>query len=96
MDQRTRKLAQQTIRYSLNVKPETNVIISGGIEAQEFILELYKEVILQGAYPLLSISLPGMIDFYYKHASEKQLKNFPELRMHKVKNCQYLEAINTC
>ena len=89
MDLRTRKLAQQTIRTSLNVNPGTNVLISGGIEAKEFILELYKEVILQGAYPLVNISLPGMTDFYYKHASEKQLKKFPELKMHQIRNCQY-------
>ena len=95
MDLRTRKLAQQTIRTSLNVNPGTNVLISGGIEAKEFILELYKEVILQGAYPLVNISLPGMTDFYYKHASEKQLKKFPELKMHQIRNCQYSVSINT-
>ena len=95
MDPRIRKLAQQTVRYSLEVKPDTKVIISGGIESQEFILELYKEVILQGAYPLVNISLPGMTDFYYKHASEKQLKNFPELKMHQVKNAQYYIGIDT-
>ena len=37
MDIRIRKLAQQTVRYSLGVKPGTNVIISGGEEAKEFI-----------------------------------------------------------
>jgi aminopeptidase len=95
MDIRTRKLAKQTIKYSLKVKPETHVIISGGIEAQEFILELYKEVILQGAYPLVNISLPGTNDFYYKYASEKQLKRFPELRMHEVENSQCYIGINT-
>ncbi len=95
MDLRARKLAQQIIRYSLNVKPDTNVIISGGIESQEFILELYKEIILQGAYPLVNISLPGMTYFYYKHASEKQLKNFPKLKMHQVENSQYYIGIDT-
>ncbi len=95
MDMRTRKLAQQTIRYSLKVKPETNVIISGGEEAKEFILELYKEVILQGAYPIVRISLNGMNDFYYKYANDKQLKKFPDLRMHEVENCQYYIGINT-
>ena len=95
MDPRVRKLAQQTVRYSLGVEPETRVVISGGVEASEFILELYKEVILQGAYPLVNVSLPGMTDFYYKHASEKQLKKFPELIMHKVKNAQYYIGIST-
>ena len=45
MDPRIRKLAQQTVRYSLEVKPGTNVIISGGEEAKEFILEFKNEKI---------------------------------------------------
>lgn len=95
MDPRIRKLAQQTIRYSLNVKPGTNVIISGGEESREFILELYKEVILRGAYPVLDINLNGINDFYYKYATDEQLKKFPDLKMHIVKNSQYYVGINT-
>ncbi|MFA5856618.1 MAG: aminopeptidase [Candidatus Pacearchaeota archaeon] len=95
MDVRTRKLAEMVVKYSLKVKPETNVIINGGIEAQDFILELYKQVILAKAYPIMNISIPGMNDFYYKYASEKQLMKFPELRMQQVKNSQYYISINT-
>jgi len=95
VDLRTRRLAKQTIGYSLKVKPETRVIISGGEEAKDFILELYKEVILQGAYPIVHIGLNGMNDFYYKYASDKQLKKFPDLKMHEVENCQYYIGINT-
>jgi aminopeptidase len=95
MDPRVRKLAQQTIRYSLNVKPGTNVIISGGEEAKEFILELYKEVILRGAYPLVNVRLNGMSDFYYKYASKEQLEKFPDLQMHEIEKSQYYIGINT-
>src|SRR3989344_931619 len=95
MDPRIRKLAQQTVRYSLSVKPGTHVIISGGEEAKEFILELYKEVILRKAYPIVHVSLTGMNDFYYRFASEEQLKKFPELKMHELKQSQYYIGINT-
>ena len=95
MEARIRKLAQQTIRYSLNVKPGTNVIISGGEEAKEFILELYKEVILRKAFPIVNFHLNCMNDFYYKYANEEQLKKFPELQMHQIENSQYYIGINT-
>jgi len=95
VDLRTRKLAQQIVRYSLKVKPGTKVIISGGEEAKDFVLELYKEVILKGAYPIVNIRLNGMSDFYYKHASDEQLKKFPDLSMHEVKNSQYYIGINS-
>ena len=95
MDLRIRKLAQQTVRYSLNVKPGTNVIISGGEEAKEFILELYKEVILRGAYPIVNITLNGINDFYYKYASKTQLEKFPDIQMDMIKKSQYYIGINT-
>ncbi len=95
MDIRTRKLARLIVRYSLNVKPDTNVIISGGTEANEFILELYKEIILRGAHPFIDLTIPGMKDFYYKYATDKQLKKFPELRNHIVRNSQFYIGINT-
>ena len=95
MDPRIRKLAQQTVRYSLEVKPGTNVIISGGEEAKEFILELYKEVILQGAHPIVNVRLDGMSDFFYKYANKQQLEKFPNLQMYQIENSQYYIGINT-
>ncbi len=95
MDPRVRKLAQQTVRYSLDVKPGTNVIISGGEEAREFILELYKEVILRKAFPIVNIRLDGMNDFYYKYATDEQIQKFPDLQMHQIENSQYYIGINT-
>jgi aminopeptidase len=95
MDPRVRKLAQQTVRYSLNVKPGTNVIISGGEEAREFIVELYKEVLLSGAFPIVNVHLSGLSDFYYKYASKDQIEKFPDLQMHQIENSQYYVGINT-
>jgi aminopeptidase len=95
MDPRIRKLAQQTVRYSLDVKPDSNVIISGGEEAREFIVELYKEVILRGAHPIVNVRLNGVSDFFYKHASDKQLTKFPDIQMDMIKKSQYYIGINT-
>ena len=95
MDIRTRKLAQMIVNYSLKIKPGHNVIIAGSTEASEFILELYKAVVIRGAHPIVNITLPGMNDFYYKHASLDQLNHFPETRMHQVKNSRYYISIDT-
>jgi len=38
-DERTRKLAEIAVRYSVNVKPNEKIIISGGIEAIPFLIE---------------------------------------------------------
>lgn len=87
-DQRIKKFAQILIDYSIFVKKGENVIISAGSLADELVLEVYKNVIKKGAYPLPEISLPGMSKLYFENASEEQLKKFPELSMHKIKHSQ--------
>ena len=65
MDIRTRELAKLVVDYALEIKPNENVILSGGIEAQEFLIALYKEIILRGAHPELRVGLPEISSFFY-------------------------------
>ncbi|MBU2562352.1 MAG: aminopeptidase [Nanoarchaeota archaeon] len=85
VDLRTRKLAQLAVRYSVAVKPEEKVIISGGSEAIPFLVELYKEIILQKAHPIVRIGLPNVADFFYKYATKEQIELFPTHFMNTVK-----------
>ncbi|MEN7982277.1 MAG: aminopeptidase [Nanoarchaeota archaeon] len=78
LDLRTRKLAQLAVRYSVFVKPGEKVVISGGSEAIPFLVELYKEVILQKAHPIVRIGLPDVSDFFYKFANKEQIEKFPK------------------
>ena len=95
MDTRTRALAKLTVDYALKVKPKETVIISGGTEAQEFLIALYKEVILRGAYPDLKVGLPETAPFFYKHAKKHQIEKFPESLNFRVKQAQKYIGINT-
>ncbi len=95
MDPRTRKLAKLAVDYALKVKPKQNVIISGGVEAQDFIIELYKQVILRGAHPATRVGLPGTAAFFYKNAKKHQIEKFPENFNHLVNNSQKYIGINT-
>ncbi len=94
VDLRTRKLAQLVVRYSVFVKPGESVIISGGTEAIDFLTELYKEIILRGAYPIVSVRL-SINDFYYKYASKKQLEHFPQYWMDTIKQANKYIGIDT-
>jgi aminopeptidase len=87
-DLRTRKLAQLAVRYCVNVKPNEKVIISGGYDAVPFLVELYKEIILRKAIPIVRIGLPNISDFFYKYANSEQLKHFPEYWFNTVKEAQ--------
>lgn len=94
-DLRTRELAKLVVDYSLKVKKGENVIICGSAEAQEFIVALYKEVILQGAHPILRVGLPGLSPFFYKHAEKHQIEKFPDHFDYIVKNAQKYIGIHT-
>lgn len=95
LDLRTRKLAQIAVRYSVAVKPGENVMISGGEESLSFLIELYKEIILQKAHPVVRFSLPNTADFFYKFATKEQIEHFPQLHFDTVKQCQAYIGINS-
>jgi len=95
MDLRTQKLAKLVVDYALKVKKNENVIISGGSEAQDFLVSLYKEVILRGAHPNLKVSLPGLSPFFYNHAQKHQIEKFPENFDQLVKSSQKYIGIDT-
>ena len=82
---RTRKLAKTVVSHSVFVKPCETVMISGGMESVDFMVELYKEIILQGGYPLVRMGLPNVDDFFYKYASKEQLEKFPQIFFDNVK-----------
>ncbi len=84
MDPRVKKLACVLVDYSVKVKKGEIVQISSNVEAKDLILEIYRLVIKKGAYPLVSVGLPGMSYIYFKNASTEQLKKFPRIRWHTV------------
>ncbi|MGC9309373.1 MAG: aminopeptidase, partial [Candidatus Nanoarchaeia archaeon] len=95
MDLRTRRLAKYVVNNILDVKADENVVISGGVEAQEFIIALYKEVILKNAFPTLKVGFPGLSSFFYKYASKKQIEKFPDIFDYTIKKTQKYIGINT-
>jgi len=95
LDIRTRKLAQLAVRKCVNTKPGHKIIISGGSEAIPFLIELYKEIILQKAIPIVKIGLPDVNDFFYKYANKEQLEYFPDYWFDTIKQAQGLIGINT-
>jgi len=95
MDLRTRKLAKIVVNKILKVKSGENVIVAGGIESQEFIIALYKEIILAGGHTVLKPRFPRINNFFFKNAKKHQIENFPKIFDYTVKNTQKYIGINT-
>jgi aminopeptidase len=72
-DQRISKLAKLFVNYSVNVKPKDKVVIQGSRRSFPLMNELYKECLLNDAYPQIMLSH----DFehtFYTYAKEHQLQ----------------------
>lgn len=95
MDLRTRKLAKLVINYALKVKPHENVILNGGVEAQEFLKELYKEILLKGAHPILRVGLSDLQSFFYKYAKKHQIEKYPDDFEYLIKKSQKFVGVLT-
>ena len=95
MDIRTRKLAQLAVRKCIGARPGQKIIITGGGEAIPFMVELYKEIILQKAIPVVRIGLPDVTDFFYKYVTKEQLEEFPDYWFETIKKAQGYIGIDT-
>lgn len=67
------KYASVLVNYSVGVQKGDYVVIKAEAQAEPLVLAVYEEVIKRGAYPITKISLDGMNEKYFKHASDEQL-----------------------
>jgi aminopeptidase len=72
-DPRVTKLAKVLVNYSLEIKPGQQMELRTSPLADELSLAAYEEAITAGAHVVVSNSLPGAEEIFYKHASEAQL-----------------------
>ncbi len=84
-DPRIEKAAKLLIEHSVMVKKGENIMIDASAEAAPLVLELYKQIIQKGAFPVSRIGLYGMSYNYFKYASDEQIKNFPQLSLDEMK-----------
>jgi aminopeptidase len=94
-DLRTQKLAKLLVRYSVFVKPNENIIISGSTEAEPLLLAIYKEVILAGAHPVLKIGLKETSPFFFKYAQKHQIEKYPDITEDMINKCHKYIGVNS-
>lgn len=69
------KYAKVLVDYSVNVqKGELTIIRSDSQLSQPLVKEIYKQVLLKGAYPVVRVGVEGLNEVYIKNASDEQLE----------------------
>src|SRR5690349_2401377 len=73
-DPRLEKLADVLVNYSVGVKKNNVVRISGPPLAQPLVAEVYRKVIAAGGHPLVRMNPEELGEIFLKNASDEQLK----------------------
>ena len=73
-DPRLEKLADVLVNYSVGVKTDQLVRISGPAIAQPLMVELYRKVLLAGGHPFVRMGPEEASEIFLKHASDEQLR----------------------
>ncbi|CAN5376573.1 aminopeptidase [soil metagenome] len=73
-DPRLEKLADVLVNYSVGVKPNQLVRITGSPVAQPLFVELYRKVIAAGGHPMARMVPEELGEYFLKEANEQQLR----------------------
>jgi aminopeptidase len=79
-DPRVETVAKILVDYSVEVKPNQLVRISGVTEGTPLILAVYQKVLERGAHPFLEIGLDEAAELLYTYAGDTQLDYVPRFR----------------
>ncbi|MBW2992435.1 aminopeptidase, partial [Candidatus Woesearchaeota archaeon] len=93
VDPRVKRVAEILVNHSIRVRKGETVMINTEHEARDLALELYKLILKKGAFPKLSMGLPGAAYHYFKIASEEQLRKFPKIRKYEIDHCDAVISI---
>src|SRR5436853_1469425 len=73
-DPRLEKLADVLVDYSVRVKKDQVVRISGPPVSQPLIVPLYHKVLAAGGHPVVRMAPDELQELFHKHGSDEQLK----------------------
>jgi aminopeptidase len=79
-DPRVETVARILVDYSVKVKPNQLVRITGAPEGAPLILAVYQKVLERGAHPFLQLELDEAEELLYRYASDAQLDYVPPFR----------------
>jgi aminopeptidase len=79
-DPRVETVAKILVDYSVKVKPNQLVRITGAPEGAPLILAVYQNVLERGAHPFLQLELDEAKELFYRYASDAQLDYVPPFR----------------
>jgi aminopeptidase len=85
-DPRLSKLAEVLVWYSVGVKKDQIVRITGPTLAEPLAIEIYRQTILAGGHPAVRLVPDDLEEIFYKTASDEQLQYLSPVAKHEVES----------
>jgi aminopeptidase len=82
--ERIAQWADLLVDYCLRVEAGETIVIASEWEARPLVEACYRALVLRGAHPLVRIDLPGLSEFFLRHASETQLAHLPPIGLYEA------------
>jgi len=76
-DPRVEAVAKILVDYSVEVKPNQLVRVTGAPEGAPLVLAVYQRVLERGAHPWIQLGLDGAQELFYSYAGDAQLDYVP-------------------
>src|SRR5262249_13199612 len=76
--------ADLLVDYCLRVQAGETILIGSESAAQPLVEACYRAVVLRGAHPLVRLDLPGLSEFFLRHATDKQLAYVPPVTLNEA------------
>lgn len=86
-DSRLDKMAQVIVNYSLKVKPEDQVLLTGDLGAFPLMEALYESLIVAGSHVKTTFIPSSWDEIFFKNCSVNQLKHTCPFTLHEVSTC---------
>ena len=93
------KLAFLLVDYCLEVKPKQIVLVNADIVALPLVEEIYKKLLMVGAFPKIEFSSSTFTELFYTYANDEQLRYVSPISIFQGKNIDstitILSQVNT-
>ncbi len=92
-DPRISRLADVLTGYSIELKKGQTLVISATPQAAPLIREIYAKALKKGAFPSTLVTVDGLDEVYFRHASDEQLKYVSPFRKFTLEKADALISI---
>ena len=76
--------ADLLVDYCLQVQAGETVVVAAEWEAAPLVEACYRALVLRRAHPLVRLDLPGLSEFFLRHASDAQLAHLPPVGLYEA------------